>query len=125
MVLAIGLKRIFVLTATSTVLLSAPLQAGNDRTYRHNRTRLFPPLTAGAVIGGNGLPSVVPGLGTFAGSLTAVRVKGTGIYMAIEKWPVNNRTTYQPPKAKIIEIDAETGDSACSFEAGVCVIRPR
>lgn len=124
MVLATGLKRIFVLTATCAVLVSAPLQAGNDRTYRHNR-HVSSHHDGGAVIGGNGLPSVVPGLGTFAGSLTAVRVKGTGIYMAIEKWPVNSRNTYQPPKAKIIEIDAETGDAACSFEAGVCVIRPR
>nr|WP_237351659.1 hypothetical protein [Rhizobium sp. ACO-34A] len=123
MVLAIGLKRIFVLTATCAVLASTPLQAGNDRPYRHTR-HVSSHHDGGAVIGGNGLPSVVPGLGTFTGSLTAVRVKGTGIYMAIEKWPVNNRTAYQPPKAKIIEIDAETGDAACSFEAGVCVIRP-
>lgn len=124
MVLAIGLKRLFVLTATSAVLVSAPIQAGNDRTYRPAR-HASSYHDGGAVIGGNGLPSVVPGLGTFAGSLTAVRVKGTGIYMAIEKWPVNSGTAYRPPKAKIIEIDAETGDAACSFEAGVCVIRPR
>ncbi len=123
MVLPAGSKGLFVLAATCAVLASAPLQAGNDRFY--NSSRHLPPRhDGGAVIGGNGLPSVIPGLGTFAGSLSAVRVKGTGIYMAIENWPVDRSRTYQPPKAKIIEINAETSDAACAYEAGVCVIRP-
>lgn len=76
------------------------------------------------VVGGAGLPSVVPGIGTFAGSISAVRVRGSGVYFAIEG-SRGDIITYRPPAAKIIEIDAEMDDSACSYEAGVCVIRPR
>ncbi|PPJ45300.1 hypothetical protein C0075_05930 [Rhizobium sp. KAs_5_22] len=77
-----------------------------------------------AVVGGAGLPSVVPGIGTFAGSISAVRVRGSGIYFAIEG-SRSDVIKYRPPAAKIIEIDAEMDDSACSYEAGVCVIRPQ
>ena len=77
-----------------------------------------------AVDGGAGLPSVVPGIGTFAGSISAVRVRGSGIYFAVEG-SRSDVVTYRPPVARIIEVDAEMDDSACSYEAGVCVIRPR
>lgn len=76
------------------------------------------------VVGGAGLPSVVPGIGTFAGSISAVRVRGSGIYFAIEG-SRSDVITYRPPAAKIIEVDTEMDDSACSYEAGVCVIRPQ
>ena len=77
-----------------------------------------------AVVGGAGLPSVVPGIGTFAGSISAVRVRGSGIYFAIEG-SRSDVIPYRPPVARIIEVDAQMDDSACSYEAGVCVIRPR
>lgn len=77
-----------------------------------------------AVVGGAGLPSVVPGIGTFAGSISAVRVRGSGMYFAIEG-SRSGVIPYRPPVARIIGIDAEMDDSACSYEAGVCVIRPR
>lgn len=76
-----------------------------------------------SVVGGAGLPSVVPGIGTFAGSISAVRVRGSGVYFAIEA-SRSDVVTYRPPAARIIEVDAEMDDSACSYEAGVCVIRP-
>ncbi|MCL6707378.1 hypothetical protein M8R20_10235 [Pseudomonas sp. R2.Fl] len=76
-----------------------------------------------AVVGGDGLPSVVPGLGTFAGSIAAVRVKGNGIYFASDI-SARKAAPYQAPKARIIEVSQENPQSACSFEAGVCVIRP-
>ena len=118
-------RTVALIAGTLSLLLSATwLNAGE---YGHG----FDPHRHGhghphrdAVVGGAGLPSVVPGIGTFAGSISAVRVRGSGIYFAI----VGSRSdvvTYRPPAAKIIEIDAEMDDSACSYEAGVCVIRPR
>ena len=73
---------------------------------------------------GAGLPSVVPGIGTFAGSVSAARVRGNGIYFAVEG-SRSDVVSYRPPVAKIIEVEAEMEDSACSYEAGVCVIRLR
>lgn len=78
-----------------------------------------------AIIGSNGLPSVIPGIGTFAGSISGLRVKGNGVFFAIDRAPGPKVVTYRAPKAKIIEISAEEPDEACSFEAGVCVIRPK
>lgn len=75
------------------------------------------------IVGGDGLPSVVPGLGTFAGSIAAVRAKGNGIYFASDI-SVRKTAPYQAPKARIIEVSLENPEGACSFEAGVCVIRP-
>lgn len=76
-----------------------------------------------AVVGGDGLPSVVPGLGTFAGSIAAVRVNNNGIYFT-SSVAARKVAPYQAPKARIIEVSQENPGSACSFEAGVCVIRP-
>ncbi len=82
------------------------------------------------VVAGSGLPSVLPGIGTYAGSISALRIRGNGIYFMVE------RTTYDPaparavPKAHIIDVNAEINvdkegmKSACRYEAGVCVIRP-
>lgn len=83
----------------------------------------------GAVAGSN-LPSVLPGIGTYAGDVSALRVRGNGIYFMVE------HATYKPapfrlaPKALIIDVNAEVAadknamESACHYEAGVCVIRP-
>lgn len=77
-----------------------------------------------SVFGGDGLPSVVPGVGTFVGNLSAVRIKGNGVFIALDRQMRTNRAPASAPKVQIIEISAENQDSACSFEAGVCVIRP-
>lgn len=77
------------------------------------------------VIGGNGLPSVIPGIGTFTGSISALRIKGNGVFIAIDRRSGPTSHRYQAPKARIIEISAENPEEACSFEAGVCVIRPK
>lgn len=78
-----------------------------------------------AVIGSNGLPSVIPGIGTFAGSISGLRIKGNGVFFAIDRAPTSKVIVHRAPIAKIIEISAENPDQACSFEAGVCVIRPK
>ncbi|MCO6180328.1 hypothetical protein [Ciceribacter sp. RN22] len=82
------------------------------------------------VVAGSGLPSVLPGIGTYAGSISALRIRGTGIYFMVE------HSTYKPalarpaPRARIIDVNAEVNadkadmKSACRYEAGVCVIRP-
>lgn len=78
------------------------------------------------IIGGDGLPSYIHGVGTFAGGIVAARFPGNGIYMYVD--PLSARTVVTlPPKAKIIHISgqktAKSPDSACAVEHGVCVIR--
>jgi hypothetical protein len=79
--------------------------------------------------GGYDLPSVIPGLGTYAGSLSAYREQGNGIYFSRAgsyRYVAENGTdAYAPAKrAKIIVVTPQTSASACSWEAGVCVVRP-
>lgn len=108
----------FVVASTAALFLGATISAAiaGDRHRHHHR---------GDIVGGNGLPSVVHGLGTFSGAISAARVRGNGIYFAIEASRSTTITTYRAPKATIIEVSLEAPDNACSFEAGVCVIRPR
>jgi hypothetical protein len=103
--------------AIATIAISTASMAGDYRQHgHHNRSQ--------GVIGGNGLPSVVPGVGTFAGSIAAVRIKGSGIYFYRDGAARPTVVSYKAPKARIIEISEDAPDAACSFEAGVCVIRP-
>lgn len=112
-----------VLTAATIILLSATgiTHAGerHDRGHSHHQGR------GQAVIGTNGLPSVIPGIGTFAGSISGLRIKGNGVFFAIDRSLQPRVVAYRAPKAKIIEISAENPEEACSFEASVCVIRPK
>ncbi len=82
------------------------------------------------VIGTDGLPSVVPGVGTFSGGISAMRIKGNGIFFAGERGLLNvPETSALAPTAKIISIDGDVASNgfqpreACAYEAGVCVIR--
>ena len=92
---------------------------------RHSRNQADHHGRGQAIIGSNGLPSVSPGIGTFAGSISGLRIKGNGVFFAIDRDARPKVVTYRAPKAKIIEISAENHEEACSFEAGVCVIRPK
>jgi len=74
------------------------------------------------VTAGSGLPSVIPGIGTYAGSISALRVPGAGIYFMIERSGYKQIRPRLAPKARIIKVKAD--DSACRYESGVCVIRP-
>lgn len=103
--------------AIATIAVSTASMAGDHRHHRHHHR-------SQAVIGGNGLPSVVPGVGTFAGNIAAVRIKGNGIYFYRDGTASPTVVSYKAPKARIIEISEDAPDAACSFEAGVCVIRP-
>lgn len=110
------------LASALTFLLASTLAAASDRMADpngHDRQR-----HERGIVGSDGLPSVIPGVGTFVGNLSAVRIKGNGIFIAVDRPATRRNVTAPAPKAQIIEISAENEDSACSFEAGVCVIRP-
>lgn len=74
-----------------------------------------------AVASPGGLPSIVPGVGTYSGAISAVQIKGVGNYFMVSGNLGADDGPVLAPKARIIEIE---GDDACSYEAGVCVIRP-
>lgn len=111
------LFRVALASAFPILLATTAASAGErmSERFRHHQQ---------SVIGTGGLPSVVPGVGTFAGSLSAVRIKGNGIFIAIDRRGPHHPQLAPAPKAQIIEINAENEDSACAFEAGVGVIRP-
>ena len=89
------------------------------RTFHHHRHDQ---------VGGNGLPSYVRGVGTFAGGISAVRFRGNGIYFYSQNGIASALPEPEAPKVKIISVgENETraygATSACAYEHGVCVIR--
>jgi hypothetical protein len=79
-----------------------------------------------------GSSSFTRGLDTYAGSVQAYSIPGNGTYFVRDDgyWPQpERRSAALAPKAKIIDVEQEMGGNAfasakaCSFEAGVCVIR--
>lgn len=106
-----------VLLGSAVGIAEAGERYGRHQAHHHGRGQ--------AIIGGNGLPSVIPGIGTFAGSISGLRIKGNGVFFAIDRDARPQVATYRAPKAKIIEISEENHEESCSFEAGVCVIRPK
>lgn len=87
---------------------------GWNRRHHHN-----PPPSYG---GGYGLPTIIPGLGTFAGTISALRVRGVGTYFYVEGFGGKKQEMIPAPKAKIISVESDR--DPCSYESGVCVIRP-
>lgn len=83
---------------------------------------------SGAIDGGYDFPSVVPGLGTYAGSLSAYQEPGNGIYFSqagsYSYFAENGPETAPAERPKIIVVSPQANASACSWEQGVCVIRP-
>ncbi|KJF68181.1 hypothetical protein [Rhizobium nepotum] len=76
----------------------------------------------------DGLPSTLSG-GTYVGAISALRVRGNGNYFAIggglsRKGAAVSMAAQLAPKAKIINVRAETASDACAYEHGVCIIRP-
>lgn len=124
MVLRIGRFAPKALIAALVCAVSLPALAG-DRRQSHGRDHhSHGGHGTNPGIAGSGLPSVLPGIGTYAGSVSTVSFRGVGTYFAIDHSGRRTRTVLLAPKALIIEVDAETSDAACSYEAGVCVIRP-
>ncbi len=88
--------------------------------YRHQQSR--------ASFSTDGLPSTLPG-GTYVGAISGLRIRGNGNYFAVGGRLARNgagvTTAAQfAPKAKIINVRAETASDACAYEHGVCIIRP-
>jgi hypothetical protein len=86
--------------------------------------------SGGAYVGGDGLPSIIPGVGTFAGGLSAMRVRGNGIYFSSDLGSTGDADRRSLPlQPKIIHIDQDVASGEflayddCQYEAGVCVIR--
>ena len=112
-VLTIGL-------AASLILVTAAV-AGNGRDrhkHRHHRDhdRGFSSIDSR-------LPTQIRGIGTYVGGFSAVRDKGNGIYFYIEGSKADGPVELAPV-AKIINVLDQPAGNACSWEAGVCVIRP-
>jgi hypothetical protein len=84
----------------------------------HDRHRDWVP----AYGGGYGVPVVIPGLGTYAGSVSALKVRGNGTYYYAEGFGCESE---EPPRlAPMAKIVDATREAPCSYENGVCVIRP-
>jgi hypothetical protein len=113
----VALTAMTVLLVSSVGIAEAGERHGRHQGHHHGRSE--------AIIGSDGLPSVIPGIGTFAGSISGLRIKGNGVFFAIDRNARPKVVAYRAPKAKIIEISEENHEDSCSFEAGVCVIRPK
>lgn len=88
---------------------------GRDRSYRMPN------------YGGDGFPSETLG-GTYFGGLSAWTDPGNGTYFRSERYGYDyyggeTNEDYYAPRAKIIRVNPSTAGRACSWEAGVCVIR--
>jgi hypothetical protein len=111
-------------TALVLIMFTASALAGSsDSNYqRGHRDRHHD------YIGDNGLPSIIQGVGTFAGSLSAMRVRGNGTYVYADGLRPSFATHDIAPKAKIITVGEDfkgalSAHDGCSYESGVCVIR--
>ena len=98
--------------------LANPLMAGEWRGHHRHHHRHHD-TTSGLV--DSTLPSIIPGLGTYSGAFSALRVRGNGIYFSVSGLG-SDRPARPRPRAKIIDISSGIADP-CSYEAGVCVIR--
>ncbi len=84
---------------------------------------------SGDMDGGYNFPSWIPGLGTYAGNLSAYQQPGNGIYFSqggSYSYFAENGVEPSPPaeRPKIIVVSPQTNASACSWEHGICVVRP-
>ncbi|MGF0539579.1 hypothetical protein ACQQ2Q_16390 [Agrobacterium sp. ES01] len=90
----------------------------HDRGGWHSGPRPNP----GIIVGGGSI-TVLPGIGTYSGSISAYRVPGNGTYFGVDRGEPRIVKSTIAPKARIIVV-SEQGNEACTYEAGVCVIRP-
>ncbi len=74
-------------------------------------------------------PTPIPDIGTYAGGLSAYRDEGNGIYFSRDggySYLAGDTVAAGPTskRAKIIVVSPQVNASACSWEHGVCVVRP-
>ncbi|TRB04798.1 hypothetical protein EXN61_17870 [Agrobacterium tumefaciens] len=119
-------RRIAALTmmVAGVIFTAMPSAAAEDfhsrHDYRHRQSQTS--------FSTDGLPSTLPG-GTYVGAISALRIRGNGNYFAIDggfaQRGAGDTTAAQlAPKAKIINVHAESAGDACAYEHGVCIIRP-
>lgn len=72
----------------------------------------------------DGLPTRIPGVGTYVGAIGAVRDRGNGNYFAIQGGLDVIDAPVARGAAKIIHVTPEAAKAACREENDVCVIRP-
>jgi hypothetical protein len=83
--------------------------------------------THGAALSGfarDGLPTRIRELGTYAGSIGAVRDRGNGNYFAIDAALGSIGGQNDHGNANFIRVKPDSAEAACREENGVCVIRP-
>ena len=106
-------------------LLASGVATAEAEEFRHRFHHYGQGWQEGAA-GVNGLPTHIRGIGTFAGGITATRIHGNGVYIAIAPGITGAPALGPTPRAKIISV-TETQDNKdiCSMDHGVCVIRPK
>ncbi|MVA80174.1 hypothetical protein GOZ89_12170 [Agrobacterium vitis] len=65
--------------------------------------------------------------GSAAGSIIGIGTPGGTYNFGVSAWRTDRsgkNTTPLAPKAKIIDVKAQLETSPCTYEAGVCIIRP-
>ncbi|MDI7862460.1 hypothetical protein MRS76_10865 [Rhizobiaceae bacterium n13] len=105
--------------------------------FRYDRYRDRGPIVYGGDTLAYGYMSQIPDIGTYVGNIAAYPVPDNGIYFTSNSGGYSaggygyfgegvrrNPDAMLAPKARIINVTAETEKSACRFEAGVCVVRP-
>lgn len=121
---AVGLLVAFGVPLHSTAAGEAPWRS--DAAFEHHKASMQMADARGSTLSGfavDGLPTRIPGLGTYVGGFGAVRDRGNGNYFAIDG-DLARTATIDTRAAKIIQVTPEAARAACSIEHGVCVIRP-
>lgn len=80
------------------------------------------------VSGDGALPDYIRNLGTFSGSISAVRERKNGIYFYRDRTNVGGMKILSAPSPKgpkIIGVTPESFEAACDSQGSVCVIKPR
>ena len=74
---------------------------------------------------GYGLPTALPGVGTYVGGISAVASPGNGNYFTIDgSIDLAAPARALPPSAKIIDVGQRAENEGCDMQHGVCIIRP-
>ncbi len=108
------------LVVITTVLAAGSALADSDGaggSYRGDRP---------SIAGGNGLPSYLSGVGTYVGGIAASRFPYNGNYFSVDDGNAlqGRAPTDNVAGPRIIRVNKRHLNANCSYEAGVCVIRP-
>ncbi|NTJ43293.1 hypothetical protein G6L28_11875 [Agrobacterium larrymoorei] len=115
-----------ILGAALSMLVAGSIDARADEFRDKRGGDRHHPDTHHSIAGGKGLPSYDRGIGTYAGGISAVRFKRNGIYFALDRGSINTGSIKRAGeiRSRVITVNRETMGAECSYEAGVCVIRP-